>query len=259
MAVKIVDLTNPWGADTPMWPFAAPKPDLHFERVMYHEKGDPAVGGGTRAIIYHGTLHASTHMDAPSHRVELWEGGVHIDKVPLENCYGTGVVVDMRHLGKWDQITGEELEKAKPKIESGDFVVINTGWHKYWRQNNYVYFNHYPGLVADGAEWLIKKKVKAVAGTWGALDHPLAHIPLAEKMPWLYKEYVRETGKDPDKEFPIYEPCHYLLLKNGIVGYENAGGDVDEVTGKRVTLAGFGPRCELADGCFVRLVAIVEE
>jgi kynurenine formamidase len=78
-------------------------------------------------------------------------------------------------------------------------------------------------------------------------------------MPWLDKEFRKETGRDPDEEFPDYEPCHRILMRNGIVTIENAGGDVDLVTGKRCTIAAFPFRCEIADGGMVRLVAIVEE
>jgi kynurenine formamidase len=78
-------------------------------------------------------------------------------------------------------------------------------------------------------------------------------------MPWLDREYRKETGRDPDAEFPEYEPCHRLLLRNGIVTIENAGGEVDLLTGKRCTIAAFPFRCELADGGMVRLVGIMEE
>jgi kynurenine formamidase len=37
-----------------------------------------------------------------------------------------------------------------------------------------------------------------------------------------------------------------LLLSKGIVTIENAGGDIDEVTGKRCTIAAFPFRCEMA-------------
>ena len=50
-----------------------------------------------------------------------------------------------------------------------------------------------------------------------------------------------------------------MLMKNGIVTIENAGGDVDLLTGKRCKIAAFPFRCELADGGMVRLVGIVEE
>ena len=43
------------------------------------------------------------------------------------------------------------------------------------------------------------------------------------------------------------------------MGYENVGGDLDQVVGMRVTLAGFPIRWEKGDGSIVRLVAIVDE
>jgi len=50
-------------------------------------------------------------------------------------------------------------------------------------------------------------------------------------MPWLDAEYKRETGEDPEKQWPIYEPAHHALLSHMIPGIENVGGDVDKVTG----------------------------
>ena len=35
-------------------------------------------------------------------------------------------------MGKWGTITPELLEKAKPKYQEGDIVVINTGFHHKW-------------------------------------------------------------------------------------------------------------------------------
>ncbi len=253
MRRTIYDLSQPWGVDTPLWPFPGPRQDLIFQRVEYLERFHK------RSVVYTGTLHAGTHMDAPIHVLHPSEGGIMLDKIPLENCYGTGVVVDFRYMKKWHIFTTDDLEKAKPKIEPGDFVVFNTGWHKLWRVNNYDYYNYYPGLGPEAAEWLVKKKVKGIAGTYGATDSPLWHYPLSQTMPWLDKEYRKETGKDPDVEFPEYEPCHRTLLRNGIVTIENAGGDVDLVTGKRCIIAAFPFRCEMADGGMVRLVAIVEE
>ena len=78
-------------------------------------------------------------------------------------------------------------------------------------------------------------------------------------MPWLYNDYVRETGKEPEEEFCSgFEACLTMLLKNGISCIQNAGGDIDEVTGKRCTLAAFPFRMEETDGAMVRLVAIIE-
>lgn len=78
-------------------------------------------------------------------------------------------------------------------------------------------------------------------------------------MPWLYEEYLKETGKDANKEFPENEPAHRILYGAGIPGIEGAGGDIDEVTGMRCTIAAFPLRYEGGDGSLVRLVAILEE
>jgi kynurenine formamidase len=43
------------------------------------------------------------------------------------------------------------------------------------------------------------------------------------------------------------------------MGYENVGGDLDQVVGKRVTIAGFPIQWEKGDGSIVRVVAIVDE
>jgi kynurenine formamidase len=261
MSYKIIDLSHPMGYMGPVWPHVvitgSPviSPDSSLLRAREHNMG--LYKGATRRVsIFSGAMHIGTHCDSPLHEKENgWGAG----EIPLEKCYGTGVVVDFRYMKKWHRITAEDFEKATPKIEEGDIVVCNTGWHHYWWKKAYVYHNHYPGLVPSGVEWLIKKKVKAVAGTWGALDHPLAYWPVQRDYKWRYDEYVAETGKDPAEDFPEYEPCHRLLCTNEIVAIENAGGDIDLVTGKRCTISAFFFRMERSQGHWTRLVAIVEE
>ena len=254
MATKLYDLSAPVGFMTPGWMGTGPRPDRVLERVLRHEN---AIGPGLSRQIssYSGHWHFGTHCDSPTHNVE---GGVTCDKVPLDRFYGTGVILDFRYMKKWDKVMPADLEKAKPKIQPGDIVLMNTGWHHYWRVNDYVYYSHYPGMYIEAGEWLLAHKVKAVGGTWGATDHPLAHYPLRRYYPWIYEEYLQETGKDADKEFPSYEPCHEMFCINMVPHIENVGGDIDEVTGKRCTIAAFP--FKLADaGHMVRVVAIVEE
>lgn len=276
---KIYDLSQPWGLDTPLWPFAGPRSDLLFPRGQYLERFHK------RTCTYTGTLHAATHMDAPNHvlheeEVDRERYGYTFAEIPLEHCIGTGVILDMRHLrdefdarynaaggdpkkfggSVWYEIKPADVEKACKKdgleIRPNDWVVINTGFHHYWRVNNDKYFNYYAGEGPDLANYLLfEKKIKAIAGTWGATDGPLWHNPIAAEMPWLDKAYRDATGLDPTKEFPDYEPCHRLYMQHGVATVENAGGDIDACTGKRMTIAAFPFRCEAADGGFVRLVA----
>jgi kynurenine formamidase len=69
MATKIYDFSLPFGVDTPLWPFPGPRQDLIFQRVEYLGRFHK------RSVVYTGTLHAGTHMDAPSHVLHPSEGG----------------------------------------------------------------------------------------------------------------------------------------------------------------------------------------
>jgi kynurenine formamidase len=270
---RIYDLSQPWGIDTPLWPFPGVRQDLMFPRGQYLGRFHK------RTMTYTGTLHAGTHMDAPNHvlheeEVDRTRNGYSLDEIPLEYCIGSGVILDMRHLrdefeakwrtgfedGLWKIIMPEDVEAACKKdnldIRENDWVVINTGFHHYWRMNNDKYYNYYPGMGPEVAKWFVhEKKIKGITGTWGATDSPLWHYPLKEQMPWLDTAYRKATGKNPDVEFPDYEPCHRTFMQAGVATIENAGGDIDAVTGKRMIVAAFPFRCEMADGGFVRLVA----
>ncbi|MCL1828302.1 MAG: cyclase family protein [Oscillospiraceae bacterium] len=275
---KIYDLSAPWGVDTPLWPFPGPRSDLAFPRGQYLERFHK------RTNTYTGTLHAGTHVDAPNHtlheeEVDRERYGYTLAELPLEHCVGTGVILDMRWLhdefeAKWNAAAGdpkkfgniwyelkpEDFEKALKKdnleIRENDWVVVNTGFHHYWRINNDKYFNYYPGLGPDVTKWLVfEKHIKGISGTWGATDAPLWHHPLKEQMPWLEANYRTATGLDAAVTHPDYEFCHRLCGQYGIIAVENAGGDIDECTGRRMIICAFPFRCEMADGGFTRLVA----
>jgi kynurenine formamidase len=247
--VKLYDLSHPFGHNAPLWPYF---PDIKIERFHYHAKS------GVLSQQITTFMHCTTHADSPAHVIE---GAPYTDEVPLDSYYGTGVVVDIPK-DKWGVITADDLEKAEPKIEKGDIVIVHTGWHNYYGDSRR-YFAYSPGLYREAGEWFVDRGVKAVGVDQQALDHPLATAigphgtgPL---LPDVCEEYENEMGHEVIEDFPEWEPCHRLLLGNGIMGWENVGGDIDKVLGKRVTIAGFPIRWEKGDGSIVRLVAIVEE
>ena len=246
---KLVDLSHKFGHNAPLWPYFS---DVKIERIHYHAKS------GVLSQLITTTMHCTTHADSPAH---VFEGGRYTDEIPLDKYYGTGVIVDIPK-GKWGVITPEDLENARPKIEKDDMVIVHTGWYKKYADST-EYFCYSPGLYKEAGEWFVEKGVKCVGVDQQALDHPLGTAigphgsgPLR---PDICAEYKRETGRDVLEDFPEWEPCHHLLLENDIMGYENVGGDLDQVVGKRVTLAGFPIRWEKGDGSIVRLVAIVDE
>ncbi|MCL4488686.1 MAG: cyclase family protein [Chloroflexi bacterium] len=247
-ALEFYDLSYPWGHGVPLWPYF---PDVKIERMHYHARS------GVLSQQITTFMHCTTHTDAPAHVIE---GAPYMDEVPLAKFFGTAVVVSIPK-NKWEKIMPEDLERAEPRIEPGDIVIINTGWHKYWGDNQQ-YFAYSPGLYHEAGEWFVARGVKAVGVDNQALDHPLATAigphgsgPL---LPNVCKEFELETGHKVEEVFSEWEPNHRLLLGNGIVGFENVGGDIDKVTGKRVTLAAFPWRWMKGDGCIVRMVAMVD-
>jgi kynurenine formamidase len=159
-------------------------------------------------------------------------------------------------------ITPEDLENATPEIKEGDIVMINTGFHHKWADSD-EYFAYGCGISGAGAQWLVDKKVKCVGYGCQANDHPIAtklvDHGLGPSQPHLIEEYKAATGRDPKEDFPDWEPAHKtLMVKGGIPGIENVGGDLDKVTGKRCFFMAFPWRWTGGDGCIVRILAVVD-
>jgi kynurenine formamidase len=246
--LEFYDLSHPWGANAPLWPYF---PDVKIERFHYMAKS------GVLSQQITTFMHCTTHTDAPAHVVE---GARFMDEVPLSSYFGTGVVVSIPK-DKWEVVTAEDLERARPEIRPGDIVIVNTGWHRYYGDNRR-YFVESPGTYKEAGEWLRDRGVKGFGIDCQALDHPLGTAigpqPNGPLIPGVLEAYREHTGREASDDFPEWEPCHRALLGNGIVGFENVGGQIDEVTGKRVTFAAFPWRWVNGDGCIVRLVAIVD-
>ena len=65
------------------------------------------------------TTHSGTHPDSPWHYWPTSEGkpAKTIDQIPLEWCYGDGVVLDLTYKKAGEEIHIEDLEKAVEKIK----------------------------------------------------------------------------------------------------------------------------------------------
>lgn len=242
------DLTNFYGHNVPQWPSS---PNLNFRVTKFHAKD------GTYVQEIDAIMHRSTHMDAQLH---VTENGTSLTGYDKWRHFGTGVAVSIPK-GKWGVITPDDLEKAAPKIQRGDILMINTGSHKKLGDND-DYYAYSPGLYKEAAEWIVERGVKMVGVDVQALDHPLAtklvdHGP-GPSHPHLFDEYKEATGRDVMKDFPHWEPAHKIMMGAGIPGIENIGGEIDLVTGKRCTFMAFPWRWHEGEGCVVRVIAVVD-
>ncbi|MBV9960256.1 MAG: cyclase family protein [Acidobacteria bacterium] len=126
--------------------------------------------------------HAGTHMDAPWHYGPLSGGSAarSIDSVPLEWCYGPGVVLDFRDKADGEEITVEDLLQALAKIHhrlhAGEIVLLMTGADAYWGQPDYP--ERGSGLGRCATLWLAEQGIKVIGiDAWG-FDRPFGAMRL---------------------------------------------------------------------------------
>jgi kynurenine formamidase len=248
--LQFFNLSHRWGGyNMPEWPSGMAH--MAISRLRFHAMH------GTYVQQWEGIMHRGTHMDAPIH---VTANLPYINAYEPWRFFGTGVAVSIPK-GKWGVVGAEDLENARPRIEPGDIVMINTGSHHNWGDND-DYFGYSPGLYRDGAEWLVRRGVKMVGVDVQALDHPLgtkiAPHGTGPSLPHLVEEYKRETGRDVLEDFPDWEISHKTLLPAGIPGLENVGGDLDEVTGKRCTFMVFPWNYRDGEASLVRVVAVID-
>ncbi|HXE29032.1 MAG TPA: cyclase family protein, partial [Stellaceae bacterium] len=130
--LEFFNLSTEWKHGMPQWPSKA---NMNIKIREFHAKD------GLQTLEYEGIMHRGTHMDAPIH---VLENTPFITDYETWRFFGTGVVVSIPK-GKWGVVTPEDLEKARPKIQPGDIVMVNTGSHRNWGDNP-DYFAYSPGL-----------------------------------------------------------------------------------------------------------------
>jgi kynurenine formamidase len=126
-----------------------------------------------------GSSHAGTHIDAPFHYGPTSEGkpSKTVDQVPLEWCYGPGVVLDMRHKKPGDEITIADMQAALAKInytlKPNDIVLLHTGCDKYWGTDTKTYLAMQSGLGISGLDWLLDQGIRCIGIDAWTLDRPV--------------------------------------------------------------------------------------
>ncbi|QZT37118.1 cyclase family protein [Halosquirtibacter xylanolyticus] len=158
-------------------------------------------------------VHATTHMDAPWHYSPTVGDAPAktIDQIPLEWCFGEGLVIDMSHKLDDEEIMLEEvkcfIDDHDLVVKEGMIVLFRTGRDKYIGQSDY--HKHGVGVSAAVTEWLIDLGIKVMGiDAWG-WDLPLPHLI----------ERAKETN-DPDLFWNAHlvgqrkEYCHMEQMVN---------------------------------------------
>jgi kynurenine formamidase len=169
--------------------------------------------------------HTGTHIDAPSHFISNRKS---IDGISLERFRGKARLLDLTNFGERMLIKSTDIKQAenRNKITRNEIVLIRTDWDRYWKRERYVKSN--PGLSADAAQYLAKKRVKMVGIDTPNVDHP-------------------------DSKFP----AHRILLGADIPIIENLA-NLNKITQATFEFAAIPLKIEKGTGSPVRAVAILE-
>jgi len=160
----------------------------------------------------HLSAHCGSHVDSPLHFIE---GGSTIAELPIERFLGEAAVVDLTDKGELDPITAEDLEKRGKHVKEGDIVLLKTGWTERNAAGETVRMEGIPKNVdyykgpyptPSMAEWMVKKKVKAVG--YDCPNEWTQHLSI---------EYDYTRRGFPTKE---REDVHRIHLSHGILHIE---------------------------------------
>jgi kynurenine formamidase len=158
-------------------------------------------------------VHSTTHIDAPWHYSPTCMGqpAKTIDQIPLEWCFGEGIVLDMTHKADFDPISSADilafLKKENLSLKPDMIVLIKTGRDKHMGTKDF--FHKGTGMSAEATRWLIKQGIRVMGiDQWG-WDLPL---------PYLIKEAKKSNNPELFWEAHLvgvdHEYCHMEQLTN---------------------------------------------
>jgi kynurenine formamidase len=249
--VRIIDLS----VTVPDLPPGALMPS-EITRISHKESGGaraPLLGVPEDALVDDSLFaseiikihtHVGTHLDAPFHFSPITEGkpSKTIDQIPLEWCYGNGVVLDFSHKEAGYLISAEDVQEALKKInyklKPFDIVLIRTDATKHFGEPDYS--KKHPGMSREATIWLIEQGIKVMGiDAWG-WDRPF----------WAMQRDHKPGAKD-------VLPSHYLGREREYCHLENMA-NLDQIPkpyGFKVAV--FPIKIQAASSGWVRAVAIL--
>jgi arylformamidase len=180
----IIDLSVPINEQTPVYP-GDPMPSIKPAGVINKD-------GFCDHLVSLGT-HIGTHMDAPMH---MLEGGKSLDEFSVDQFVGNGIYIEVEN-GDFSVVKSEA-------IQEGDIVLLSTGMSEKFHDT--AYFDDYPAMPEDIANYLVDKKVKIVGVDTCSVDNqdgfPIHKILLGSEV--LIIENLTNLSQLKGKKFRVY-------------------------------------------------------
>jgi kynurenine formamidase len=156
--MRVIDLTQPYGPSTIVWPGSHPPEFTTMENHAEH---------GCFARAVHLYEHTGTHLDAPAHFVD---GAETVDQISAERLVCPLAIIDIEAASAKNADYAlaiadiERSEAAHGVIAAGSAVLVHTGWGKRYRDaGSYMTMEkggrlHFPGIGREAALWLVEQR-----------------------------------------------------------------------------------------------------
>ena len=176
MPTRLIDLSMSVDNDMVSFPKIV-KPSLEMYQTW--EEYATAIGADEHGVTwltatYRVELsdHLGTHMDSLRH---LRDDAPGPEGIPLEYCYGDGVVLDFRHKEAGAGISAEEVQAELARIgytlKPLDIVLIMTGAGAYQEEQRYL--TDHSGMTAGAVHWLLDQGIKMMGIDAITFDPPV--------------------------------------------------------------------------------------
>jgi kynurenine formamidase len=209
-----VDLSHVLSKDLPRVTFF---PTPRFERILSMPERPMNV---TEIQM---VVHVGTHVDAPIHFIS---DGPAFHEIPVERLHGPGVVWRFEK-DDYGIIDAADFERARPQLQPGDILTIDTGWAHHFGAERY---DRHPNLSVDAAEWLVAHQVKLLAVDFATPDLAVNRRPA--DFTW---------------------PVHQVLLSRGVLVCEHVR-NLDTLSSSRAEFMFMALNVKHSDGAPARVM-----
>jgi arylformamidase len=211
--MPVIDLTHPITPGMPVYPGTEP-PVL--------EQANTVERNGFAETLLRMYSHTGTHIDAPAHMVG---GAPFLDDLDVGHFVGRACVIDVS-AAAGGEVGVELLEDQAALVAGCEFVLLHTGWSRFWGDERY--FDSFPVLSAGAAAWLTAHRLKGVG--------------------------FDAMSADPVGPPPY--PNHEAFFRAGLILIENLAG-LEPLVGRTFLFSCLPLAYEHADGSPVRAVAVL--
>jgi kynurenine formamidase len=160
--MQVIDLTHTLETGMPVFPGSEP---ASLSKISDCESD------GYNETLLHFSAHTGTHIDCGRHFIR---DGFDTAETPPGRFFGKGLVIDCRQ-----GISKSRLQLYEKKIENSDFVLLFTGWSRFWGGNEYM--TGFPVPDPEAVRYLTRFKLKGIGTDAISFDPVETHDYVAHK------------------------------------------------------------------------------